>query len=99
MKKNNHIKRTQNNRNRNNQPTAAEEVSAEKFHYKELTSDQVVALRQEKWVQHLDGGLNRWGVMTSNDLKSLNNVFRIARQLSISAIIDNAWHKCVEFVL
>jgi hypothetical protein len=59
-------KRTRNNRNRNNQPAAAEEVSAEKFHYEELTPNQVVALHQERYAQHLDGGLNRWGIMTSN---------------------------------
>jgi hypothetical protein len=38
--------RTQNNRNRNNQRTAAEEVSADKFHYEELTPEQVAALHQ-----------------------------------------------------
>jgi hypothetical protein len=87
---------TQNNRNRNNQPAAAEEVSAEEFHYEELTPEQVAALHQERWAQHLDGSLNRWGIMTSNDSESLNNVFRIARQLLICAIVENTWHKCVE---
>jgi hypothetical protein len=53
-------------KNRNNQPAAAEEVSTEKFHYEELTPDQVAALHQERWAQYLDGGLNRWGIMTSN---------------------------------
>jgi hypothetical protein len=67
-------KRTRNNRNHNNQPDAAEEVSAEKFHYEELTPEQVAALHQERWTQHLDDGLNRWGIMTSNGLESLNNV-------------------------
>jgi hypothetical protein len=37
----------------------AEEVSAEEFHYEELTPEQVAALHQERWAQHLDGGLNR----------------------------------------
>jgi hypothetical protein len=40
--------RTRNNKNRNNQPVAADEVSAEKFHYEELTSEQVAALHQER---------------------------------------------------
>jgi hypothetical protein len=40
-------RRTQNNRNRNNQRAAAEELPAEKFHYKELTPDQVIELHQE----------------------------------------------------
>jgi hypothetical protein len=48
---------TRNNRNHNNQTAAAEEVSAEEFHY-ELIPDQVAALYQERWAQHLDGGLN-----------------------------------------
>jgi hypothetical protein len=46
---------TRNNRNRNNQPVAAEEVSADKFHYEELTPEQVAALHQERWAQYLDG--------------------------------------------
>jgi hypothetical protein len=90
-------KRTQNNRNCNNQPVAAEKVSAEEFHYEELTLEQVAALHQERWVQHLDGGLNRWKIMISNGSESLNNVFRIARQLLVCAIIENTWHKCVEW--
>jgi hypothetical protein len=69
-------RRTRNNRNRNNQPDAAEEVSAEEFHYEELTPEQMAALHQKRWAQHLDGGLNRWGIMTSNGSESLNNVFR-----------------------
>jgi hypothetical protein len=72
-------------------------VSAEEFHYEELTPEQVAALHQERWAQYLDGGLNRWGIMTSNGLKSLNNVFRIARQHSVCAIVENMWHKCVEW--
>jgi hypothetical protein len=51
---------TRNNRNHNNQPVAAEEVSAEEFHYEELTPNQVATLHQERCAQHLDGGLNRW---------------------------------------
>jgi hypothetical protein len=70
---------TRNNINHNNQPIVAEEVSAEKFHYEELTPEQVATLHQERWAQYLDGGLNRWGIMTSNGSESLNNVFRIAR--------------------
>jgi uncharacterized lipoprotein YmbA len=73
-------RRTQNNRNRNNQPITVEEVSAENFHYDKLTPEQVVALHQERWAQHLDDGLNRWGIMTSNCSESLNNMFRIIEQ-------------------
>jgi hypothetical protein len=35
--------------------------------------------------------------MSSNGLESLNNVFRIARQLLVCAIIENTWHECVEW--
>jgi hypothetical protein len=35
--------------------------------------------------------------MTNNGSESLNNVFRIARQLSVCAIIENTWHKYVEW--
>jgi hypothetical protein len=72
-------------------------VSAEKFHYEELTPEQVTTLHQERWTQYLDVGFNRWGIMTSNDLELLNNVFRIARQLLVCTIIENTWHKCVEW--
>jgi hypothetical protein len=39
-------RKTRNNRNHDNQPDAVEEVSVEKFHYEELTPDQVAALHQ-----------------------------------------------------
>jgi hypothetical protein len=35
--------------------------------------------------------------MTINGSESLNNVFRIARQLPVCAIIEKTWHKCVEW--
>jgi hypothetical protein len=57
----------------------------------------VAALHQERWTQHLDEGLNRWGIMTSNGSESLNNLFRIARQLPVCAIVENTWYKCVEW--
>jgi hypothetical protein len=34
--------------------------------------------------------------MISNGSESLN-VFRIVRQLSVCAIVENTWHKCVEW--
>jgi hypothetical protein len=80
-----------------NKSATAEEVSAEEFHYEELTPEQVVALHQEEKAQHLNGSLNRWGIMTSNGSESLNNVFMIARQLLVCAIIENTWHKYVEW--
>jgi hypothetical protein len=72
-------------------------VSVEEFHYEELTPEQVAALHQERWVQHLYGGLNLWGIMTNNGSESLNNVFRIARQFPVCAIIENTRHKCVKW--
>jgi hypothetical protein len=35
--------------------------------------------------------------MTSNGSESLNNVFRITRQLPVCTIVENTWHKCVEW--
>jgi hypothetical protein len=72
-------------------------VSSEEFHYEELISDQVAALHQERWAQHLDWGLNWWEIMINNCSESLNNVFRIARQLPVCAIVENTWHKCIEW--
>jgi hypothetical protein len=57
----------------------------------------VAALHQERWAQHLDESLNRWGILINNGSESLNGVFRIARQLPVCAIIQNTWHKCVEW--
>jgi hypothetical protein len=65
--------------NHNNKTTAAEEMWVEEFHYEELTPDQVAALHKERWVQHLDRGLNWWGIMISNGSESLNNMFKNAR--------------------
>jgi hypothetical protein len=65
---------TQNNRNLNNHTVTSvptEKVSTEEFYYEELTPDQMVALHQEKWTQHLDRGLNRWEIMTINGSESL----------------------------
>jgi hypothetical protein len=36
------------------------------------------------YAQHLDESLNQWGIMTYNGSESLNNVFRIARQLDFN---------------
>jgi hypothetical protein len=35
--------------------------------------------------------------MISNGSESLNSVFRIAIQLLVCAIVENTWHKCVEW--
>jgi hypothetical protein len=72
-------------------------VSTEEFHYEELTPEQVAALHQERCAQHLDDGLNRWEIMISNGSESLNSVFRIARQLLVCAVVENTWHKGVEW--
>jgi hypothetical protein len=50
-------RRTQNNKNRKNQTVVSvpsKVVSAEEFHYDKLTPNQVAALHQVRWVQHLD---------------------------------------------
>jgi hypothetical protein len=36
--------------------------------------------------------------MISNGSESLNNVLRIARQLPICVIVENTWHKCLEWL-
>jgi hypothetical protein len=64
-------------------------MSAEEFHYEEITTEQVIALHQERLAQYLDESLNRWRIMISNDSESLNNVFRITRQLPVCAIVEN----------
>jgi hypothetical protein len=73
-----------------------EQVSTEKFNFEELTPGQVAALHQERLTQHIDRSLNQWGIMINNGSESLNNVFMIARQLPVCAIIENIWHKYIE---
>ena len=51
----------------------------------------------EKWAQCYDGGLHRWGIMTSNGSESLNNVFRVARQLPVCALVEKTFYKSVEW--
>jgi hypothetical protein len=54
-------------------------------------------LQLHKWAQCHDGGLNRWGIMTSNGSESLNSVFRVVRQLPVSAIVDRTYYKVVDW--
>ena len=51
----------------------------------------------EKWAQCHDGGLHRWGILTTNGSESLNNVYRVARQLPICAIVERTFYKAVEW--
>ncbi|XP_078176654.1 uncharacterized protein LOC144570794 [Carex rostrata] len=44
----------------------------------------------------MDDG-SRWGIMTSNGSKSLNNVFRTSRRLPVAAIIEETFYKCVNW--
>lgn len=76
---------------------AVTELSAEERWYEFLQLEKVAELHQERWAGYLDGGLNRWGIMTTNGSESLNNVFRIFRQLPICALIENTWYKCVDW--
>jgi hypothetical protein len=52
-----------------------EQVSTEEFRYEELIPDQMDALHQERWVQYLDGGLNRWGIMINNYFQKHRTTF------------------------
>jgi len=54
-------------------------------------------LKLHKWAQCHDGGLNRWGIMTTNGSESMNSVFRVARQLPVTAIVEATWYKCVQW--
>jgi hypothetical protein len=57
----------------------------------------VTVLHQERWAQHLDGGLNRWGIMTSNDSESLKQRVQ-DRQITFGmCYLENTWHKYVEW--
>jgi hypothetical protein len=46
---------------------------------KRLQNLEEEPLQLHKWAQCHDGGMNRWGIMTTNGSESLNNVFRVAR--------------------
>jgi len=64
---------------------------------KRLRNSDAEPLALHKWTQVHDGFLNRWGIMTSNGSEVLNSVFRIARQLPVSAIVEKTYYKCVDW--
>jgi hypothetical protein len=39
----------------------------------------------------------RWGIMTTNFSKSVNNIFKGIRSRPVSGIIDNSFEKCNEY--
>ena len=64
---------------------------------KRLQNLEEEPLQLHKWAQCHDGGLNRWGIMTTNGSESLNNVFRVARQLPVTAIVERIFYKVVDW--
>ena len=58
--------------------------------------DELEPLALNKWAQAHDGGLYRWGIMTTNGSEVLNSVFRVARQLPVCAIVERTFYKCVD---
>jgi hypothetical protein len=64
---------------------------------KKIRTDPYEPRLPQKWAQCYDGGCNRWGIMTSNGSEALNSVFKIARTLPVTAIVEESFYKCVEW--
>ena len=60
--------------------------------------DVMESSNYEKNFQTCDGGY-RWGIMTTNDSESLNNVFRMSQRLLVSAIVEDTIYKCNKWFL
>lgn len=54
---------------------------------------------KEKWCKTFDTGGVRCGLMTTNYLESLNNVFKGVRSRPISGIIEYSFSKCNKYFL
>lgn len=50
----------------------------------------------ELWSLSHDGG-RRWGIMTTNGPESLNNVFKEARELPVTSLVEVTFYKCVRY--
>ncbi|KAJ3705362.1 hypothetical protein LUZ61_009067 [Rhynchospora tenuis] len=59
-------------------------------------SDDPQAPNLEIWSRAHDDG-HRWGIMTTNGPESLNNVFREARLLPVTALVEVTFYKSVKF--
>jgi hypothetical protein len=53
--------------------------------------------RYDPWAYSCDQGGRRWGILTTNGPESLNNVFKEARELSVTSIIEITFYKSVKY--
>ncbi|HET9412223.1 MAG TPA: PMZ-type zinc finger domain-containing protein [Candidatus Saccharimonadales bacterium] len=53
--------------------------------------------RKDLWACSHDGGTNRWGIMTTNGPESLNKVYKDARALPVTALVDETFSKTLEW--
>ena len=59
-------------------------------------NDDTEAPKPWKIFQAFDGGA-RWGIMTTNGSESLNNVFKKSRMLPVVALVEDTFHKLVDW--
>jgi hypothetical protein len=53
--------------------------------------------RLELWAYAYDEGGCRWGMMTTNGPESLNNVFKEARELPVTSVVEITFYKSVKY--
>ena len=75
--------------------SAVAQLSPEAHQWLQEIGDDSVP-HPELWALAHDGG-RRWGMMTTNGPESLNNIFKEARELPVTSIIEVTFYKCVRY--
>ena len=52
---------------------------------------------KDKWALAYDEGGKRYGIMTTNNSESLNNVFKGIRSRPVAGIVEYSFEKCNEY--
>ncbi|CAN6237984.1 unnamed protein product [Urochloa humidicola] len=52
---------------------------------------------KDKWALAFDEGGKRYGIMTTNYVESMNNVFKGIRSRPVAGIVDYSFTKCNEY--
>jgi hypothetical protein len=53
--------------------------------------------RLDKWAASHDGGRNRWGILTTNGVESINKVYKDARALPVTALVEETFCKTMRW--
>ena len=54
------------------------------------------APRTDLWALSHDDGTHRWGIMTTNGVESLNMVYKNARAMPVTALVEVTFYKSMK---